>query len=161
MQRIKSYKGFSFGKGELDGIQKSILKRSVSGTWEINGETGLIDIEGSYDHISILSLSGLKFGNISGDFVCSDNINILNCTGFPLSVGGDFIAAGNKISSLRGAPKQVGGIYSVAGNSLKSLEGCPTKTGTFNCNKNYLTTLHGSPEIIQGSFTCAQTAFKI
>src|SRR5690606_7545334 len=104
---------------------KSICDRYNIQNWELNRETGRVDVRGDVD------LSGknlkelpLKFGRVDGYFYCGSN----------------------QLTSLEGGPNSVGGHFSCSYNQLTSLEGSPNSVGGgFYCNNNQLTSLKGGP----------------
>lgn len=83
---------------------------------------------------------------------CKGNVNLIEkgLTEFPVRFGvvnGNFICAGNKLTSLKGAPQEVGGYFDCSNNELTSLEGAPQKVGdSFYCGYNKLKTLKGAPQ---------------
>ena len=131
-------------------------KCSFLSTWKLNPQTGLVDINGVfYSHEQGLTdLKGVKFGKVSGDFVCSYN-QLTSLEGAPRSVGGDFHCGDNQLTSLVGAPQSVGGNFRCEANELTSLVGAPQRVdGSFECSDNQLTSLEGAPQIIKKSFNC-------
>ena len=80
---------------------------------------------------SITSLTGNLFhwGNIGGNFSCSNCNNLISLERAPKKVGGDFSCiACKKLTSLEGAPKEVGGNFSCTDcKNLKTLKGAPEK----------------------------------
>ena len=131
-------------------------KCSFLSTWKLNPQTGLVDINGVfYSHEQGLTdLKGVKFGNVSGDFVCSYN-QLTSLEGAPQSVGGGFQCNKNQLTSLDGAPQTVGGTFYCYDNELTSLEGAPRSVGgDFHCGDNQLTSLVGAPQSVGGNFRC-------
>jgi hypothetical protein len=86
---------------------------------------------------------GIKFGKISGSFLCGNN----------------------KLTSLEGAPQEVGGYFECYSNQLTSLEGAPQEVGgRFICRYNQLTSLVGAPQEVGGDFDCSgplEKAFEL
>ncbi len=136
----------------------SFLERSVRrGTWKINRDTGLIDINGDFNCSSsgIKNFSGIRFGKVTGYFNCSYN-NLTSLDGAPLEVGGNFYCYNNQLKNLEGAPKEAGKDFHCSYNKLTSLAGAPQSVGgDFSCHTNKLTSLVGAPKKVSGSFDCS------
>jgi hypothetical protein len=157
MKRIKSY-GLFENVRALTPAQIDFLNRYVDGNWVLNEDTGLIDVEGSFDLYAHYRWNKTKlpvsFGRVSGGFYCSDN-GMVTLSGAPRSVGGNFNCANNKLKSLNWSPRIVGGDFYCGGNKLTSLEGAPSSVGGgFYCGGNKLTSLEGSPRSVSGDFNC-------
>ena len=136
--------------------QEEFLNKYTEGSWSYNSQTGLVDVEGSFDCRSerLKTLSGVKFGKVSGSFDCSGN-KLTSLEGAPQEVGGDFYCQRNKLTSLEGAPQEIRGDFVCYSNSLTSLEGAPQEVGGyFYCSGNKLTSLEGAPQEIRGDFVC-------
>src|SRR5690606_659194 len=100
---------------------KSICDKYNIQNWELNRETGRVDVRGNVN-ISGKNLKELplKFGRVDGYFDCSYN----------------------QLTSLEGSPNSVGGYFDCRNNQLASLEGSPNSVGEgFYCGDNQLTTL--------------------
>ena len=92
---------------------------------DVNGSVSLSNME--------LKKIPVRFRNVSGDFICSQN----------------------KLTSLLGCPIRVYGVFSCYDNKLHSLEYCPVEVGgSFSCGKNQLTDLAFSPIRVGGNFNC-------
>jgi hypothetical protein len=80
--------------------------------WKLNPKTGLVDVDGDFDCSmqGLKDLKGVRFGVVTGDFICGFN-QLTSLEGAPQKVGGDFYAAHNPLTSLEGAPKTVGGSF--------------------------------------------------
>jgi hypothetical protein len=93
----------------------SICKKYGIKNYTINPD-GTVDVNGHVYLISEgLTKSPLKFGKVTGNFVCTYN----------------------KLITLEGAPREVGGDFNCSYNQLTSLEGSPREvTGDFNCHNN-------------------------
>jgi hypothetical protein len=104
---------------------------------------GLVNVKYDVDISDIkLKVIPIKFGIVTGYFVCSSN-KLKSLEGCPESVGGYFNCAFNKLVNLKGAPKSVGDGFFCSSNNLTSLEGCPKKVfNCFYCSDNKLTTLN-------------------
>src|SRR5690606_35229718 len=105
---------------------QSICDRFNIQNWELNSDTGLVDVRGD------VNLSGknlkelpLKFGRVDGYFDCSLN-QLTSLEGGPNSVGGHFYCRNNQLISLEGGPNSVAGDFSCRNNQLASLEGGPS-----------------------------------
>jgi len=136
--------------------QEEFLNKYTEGSWSYNSQTGLVDVEGSFDCRSerLKTLSGVKFGKVSGSFDCSGN-KLTSLEGAPQEIRGDFVCYSNSLTSLEGAPQEVGGYFYCSGNKLTSLEGAPREVGkNFDCSGNKLMTLEGAPREVGGDFLC-------
>jgi hypothetical protein len=131
---VKHLQSFSLFEAQFSGLtpdQEAFLNEFTKGTWSVNRQTGLVDVEGDFDcsYSRLKSLSGISFGHVSGNFYCY----------------------GNHLTTLAGAPQTVGGDFSCFGNQLTTLVGAPqTVDGDFSCSRNHLTTLAGSPQTVVG-----------
>ena len=114
---------------------------------------GLVDVDGNV-RLNDLDLKELpvKFGIVTGDFICSSN-SLIDLKGAPLEVGGGFNCSYNKLTSLSGGPDKVGEYFHAGNNMLISLQGSPSEVYGFNCSKNQLTSLEGCPDKVH-SFFC-------
>jgi hypothetical protein len=131
---------------------------SICKKWDINNYTikdGLVYVDGSVDlYAKKLTKLPLKFGEVSGNFTCSDN-RLTSLEGAPTRVGGDFNCYGNQLTSLEGAPTRVGGGFLCSYNNLINLEGAPSRVGGyFECSYNNLINLEGAPEVVEKNFYC-------
>lgn len=156
MKNIKSYHQLFESSPELSPEQIKFLNRHIKGNWEVNSETGLVDVDGDFQcNIgNRTTFEGIEFGNVSGNFHFT-NHKIKSLIGSPHTVGGGFYCTFNEITSLEGSPKIVGGDFNCFGNQLHSLEGAPEKVGgSFYCINNPLTTLKGAPKQIGAIFHC-------
>lgn len=155
-RRILSYKLFEEQETpELTQDQIRWLNTCTRGRWEINPETGLVDVLGSFDCFQqdLTDFKGIRFGTASGFFYCDSN-NLTSLAGAPEKVGGNFYCNSNRLTNLVGSPKEVGGNFYCNANRLTSLEGAPEIVyKSFFCQDNDLTNLIGSPKEV-GSFFC-------
>jgi len=140
-------------KGEKDQIDL-ICKDYQIENYSINSN-GSVDVDGDvFISSKKLIQLPLKFGKVSGHFICSFN-QITSLEGSPHTVGGDFYCHFNQITSLEGAPHTVGGDFDCGDNDLSTLVGGPhTVGGQFDCIENRLTSLEGSPISVGGDFNC-------
>lgn len=76
--------------------------------------------------------------------------------GMPKEIHGNLIFRDNILNSLQYSPTKVIGNFYVGINNLTSLKYSPSQTDDFSCYKNQLTSLEGSPGIINGSFFCEE-----
>jgi len=108
MKYIKNYKVFE-NSANLTKDQIDFLDECTNGTWEVNPDTGLIDVQGSFDcnNMELNDFKGLRFGNVSGSFNCENN-KLENLDGSPTKVGESFWCRDNPLISLKGAPLEVG-----------------------------------------------------
>lgn len=78
----------------------------------------------------------------------------------PEVIMGDLTLRRAKLTSLVGLPG-IGGAIDLGGNQLTSLEGSPSVVnGDFSCQGNKLTNLKGAPEKVYGNFNCVEN-FKL
>ena len=132
------------------------LDNCTKGTWKLNPQTGLVDVEGDFDcsEQGLSDFKGVRFGVVKGNFWCEDNL-LTSLVGAPQKVRGDFDCRINQLTSLEGAPREVGS-FSCDNNLLTSLEGAPRKVrGDFWCYDNLLTSLEGAPREVGGRFDCS------
>ena len=106
------------------------LDRCADGSWKLDPETGLVDIDGSFycSEQGLTDFKGVRFGTVSGYFDCDGN-QLTSLVGAPESVGGDFFCSHNQLSSLDGAPESIGGGFYCRINQLTSLMGAPKSVG--------------------------------
>jgi len=151
---IKRYQDFIKESKNLEFSDiATICQKHKIKNWTLN--EGLVDVEGDVN----LSDGGLtqlplKFGKVTGGFICSDN-QLTTLTGAPTSVGGNFYCYDNQLTSLEGAPTSVGGNFLCSHNQLITLTGAPTSVdGGFDCSDNQLTSLEGAPTRVGSGFYC-------
>jgi hypothetical protein len=128
------------------------------GTWKLNPQTGLVDVDGSFDcsNEGLGDLNGVRFGVVEVDFSCEDN-GMTTLEGAPQVIKGSFYCGYNNLTSLVGAPQVVEGAFDCQDNNLTSLEGAPQKVGKwFDCDNNELTSLVGAPRVVKGDFDCSR-----
>ena len=119
--------------GTLTKEQIKWLNECTTGTWKLNPQTGLVDVDGCFScyEQGLSDFKGVRFGVVEGGFRCYNN----------------------RLTSLVGAPREVKGIFRCDDNQLTSLEGAPEKVGgCFDCSNNLLTSLVGAPEKVDGFF---------
>jgi hypothetical protein len=116
-----------------------------------------IDVDGNiYMRNQSFRKLPLKFGNVTGLFVCNDN-ELTSLEGCPRYVGNNFICAGNKLKSLEGCPKTIDGILDCYHNKLTSLKGCPKSSQVIYCDNNNIDTFEGLDFVsISGEFHCSE-----
>ena len=158
MKYIREYQIFEsepirtvFNKEQLNWLDEC-----AAGSWKLNPQTGLINVDGNFDcnEQDLTDLKGIKFGKVSGDFYCYRN-ELTSLEGAPQTVGGDFRCGSNQLTSLEGAPQTVNGDFGCSNNQLTTLVGAPkTVGGYFNCYDNLLTSLEGAPQTVKESFRC-------
>ena len=129
---------------------EKICKKYGIRNWTLNPD-GTVDVDGSvYLSKKGLSKLPLKFGRVTGYFVCHNN-QLTSLVGCPKEIGRDFRCDNNQLTSLVGCPTEIGGDFWCHSNKLTSLEGCPTEVGdSFWCYLNQLSSLKGAPEYIEG-----------
>ena len=141
---------------ELTKDQIEWLDKCTKGSWKLNQETGLIDVDGSFycQRQDLIDFKGVRFGTVSGVFSCDLN-QLTSLAGSPEKVGGSFFCRNNQLTSLEGAPKEADRGFFCENNQLTSLSGAPEKVGwDFHCHNNQLTSLAGSPKEVGGYFRC-------
>ncbi len=132
------------------------LDECTKGTWQLNPQTGLVDVDGDFSCSGqgLSDFKGVRFGEVGGYFSCSNN-QLTSLEGAPQKVGGYFSCSNNQLISLEGAPREVRGNFVCDNNQLTTLEGAPQKVGGwFECSRNQLTTLEGAPQVVRGYFNC-------
>ena len=131
------------------------LNKCTKGTWKLNHQTGLVDVEGDFDcsEQGLSDFKGVRFGVVRGCFNCEKNL-LTSLVGAPEEVEEYFECSGNHLTSLEGAPRKVGGGFYCSDNRLTSLVGAPQKVGSFSCGNNLLTSLEGAPEKVRWYFLC-------
>jgi len=157
MQHLLPFQLFESHASGLTPDQEAFLNACAQGTWSVNQQTGLIDVDGDFNcsRREFNSLQGVSFGHVSGDFSMLFSNLLTTLAGAPLSVGGGFYCWGNQLTSLVGAPQTVGEGFLCNRNQLTSLEGAPqTVGGSFSCENNQLTSLAGAPQTVDGNFYC-------
>jgi hypothetical protein len=141
-------------------------------------DKGLINIEGDFiaSYLDLKNLMGIKFGQVNGEFDISNN-DLESLEGCPRKVIGDFSCSANYLNSLQGGPEKVEGKYLCANNKLFNLEGIASDIKSLNANgnfleylsnlpqkmegflvfanNNFLGSLKGCPEIVEGKFDCS------
>jgi hypothetical protein len=160
MKRILEFKVFETLNG-LTEEQKFWLDKCTSGSWSV-GIDGRVDVDGDFNcsYEGLYDFKGVRFGRVSGDFICRNN-KLDSLEGAPEEVGGDFYCRINTIKSLVGSPKTIGGDFICSSNQIDSLDGAPeTVGGDFYCSYNYLKNLVGSPREIRGVFSCTRNNLK-
>ena len=159
MKYIREYQIFeaSATAPELTAEQIEWLDEYVDGSWKLNPQTGLINVDGDFWCIEqgLTDFKGVRFGKVSVDFSCGGN-QLTTLEGAPQSVGGDFSCQDNQLTTLEGAPQSVGGDFYCEDNGLTTLEGAPQEVkGDFYCYSNQLTTLEGAPQSVGVHFNCS------
>ena len=171
------HKGGTLTKEQIKWLNKCTTGTFSEGTWKLNPQTGLVDVDGSFNcsRQGLSDFKGVRFGvvkrgfwchynhltslvgaprEVGGYFSCDDN-QLTSLVGAPQKVGEDFWCEDNRLTSLEGAPREIGGTFSCSDNRLTSLVGAPEKVrGTFCCHNNLLTSLVGAPRDVRGSFLC-------
>ena len=156
MRHIKPYSQLFENTQELTPEQKDWLDKCTKGTWDINSQTGLVDVDGYFycQEQYLSDFKGVRFGEVSGIFNCAIN-SLTSLEGAPHVVGGSFDCSENELTSLEEAPQSVGGAFFCSENELTSLKGAPREVGRdFNCSDNSLTSLDGAPREVGGSINC-------
>jgi hypothetical protein len=155
MRHIKRYSQLFENSQELSQEQTDWLNKCSKGTWKLNPETGLVDVEGNFNCSGkkrMTNFKGVRFGHVSGTFDCCRS-SLTSLEGAPQSVGGDFICHSNSLTSLEGAPHKVKGGFDCSHNMLTSLAGAPQSvSASLDCSNNQLTSLEGAPRKVTDSY---------
>ena len=108
MRYLRDYRLFESRDGLTDE-QRKFLDKYTDGSWSVNSE-GLVDVEGSFwcENQGLEDFLGIRFGRVSGYFLCSRN-QLRTLEGSPREVGGGFYCSKNPLISLEGAPKVIKG----------------------------------------------------
>ena len=157
MRHIKEFAQLFESQQELTQEQKDWLDKCTDGNWSVNLQTGLVDVDGSFDcpKQGLRDFKGVRFGKVGLSFDCGTNW-LTSLKGAPQSVGGSFFCSENVLTSLEEAPQSVEGTFSCSYNPLVSLKGAPQSVGgSFYCDNNNLTSLEGAPRSVGGSFFCS------
>ena len=154
---------------KLNKDQIEWLNRMVgtSGTWDINEETGKIDVESNstvYLRKNQLSLGSIphdiQFGKFTGGLYVSD-AQLESLAGFPDEIIGDLNISNNNLTSLKGCTQIIKGSFNCGSNKLENLKGGPDRvTLGYTCNNNMLESLEGAPEKIGASFNASSNSLK-
>lgn len=154
---------------KLNKDQIEWLNRIVgtSGTWDINEETGKIDVESSstvYLRKEQLSLGAIphdiQFGKFTGGLYVSA-AQLESLAGFPDEIIGDLNISNNNLASLKGCTQIVKGSFNCGNNKLETLKGGPGLVrGGYACNDNMLESLEGAPEKISAGFNASSNSLK-
>ena len=130
MRHIKRYRELF---EELDSPameQLEFLNSFVKGSWKLNSETGLVDVDGNFfaKAAGLETLIFVNFGEVNGSFNCSHN-QLTSLEGSPQEVGKNFYCHKNRLTTLEGAPEKVGEDFYCFNNQLTSLRGAPQEVG--------------------------------
>ena len=121
MKYIREYQVFeaSASPAALTEEQIEWLDKCVNGSWKLNPQTGLINVDGNFycSERGLTDFKGVRFGNVSKDFRCEHN-QLTTLVGAPQSVDGDFWCDNNLLTTLVGAPKSVGRDFGCDGNTV-------------------------------------------
>jgi hypothetical protein len=132
---------------------RKFFKIQGKGTIKIH-PSGVVDVDGHVRLSSLWDKLPVKFGKVSGAFICSGG-RLTTLEGCPTYVGDNFDCSSNMLTSLAHAPTHVVKDYRCSDNQIISLEHAPKRVdGYFNCGKNQLTNLTHAPEWVQENFTC-------
>jgi len=138
MKNIKRYQELFESQTELTPEQTEWLDKYTIGSWTLNPQTGLVDVDGDFNcyYRRLTDFKGVRFGVVTGYFYCYHNW-LTSLEGAPQSVGGGFDCSNNWLTSLKDAPLSVNGGFDCSLNKLTSLEGAPLDLrGDFHCSKN-------------------------
>ncbi len=156
MKNLKTYRQLFESVGELTPEQIEWLDECIDGTWTLNPQTGLVDVDGDFgcSRMDLPDFKDVRFGVVSGYFYCYGN-QLTTLEGAPQRVGGGFSCSDNQLTTLEGAPQKVGWDFYCNNNQLTSLEGAPREVeGDFRCDNNQLTSLVGAPQRVRLIFYC-------
>jgi len=118
MKNLKTYSMFE-SVTELTQEQVEWLDKCTKGTWTLNPQTGLVDVDLDFSCTGqdLTDFKGVKFGVVGGHFSCYRNL-LTSLVGAPQSVGGGFRCNNNRLTSLEGAPLKVGWDLSCENNPV-------------------------------------------
>ena len=121
MKYIKPYQIFEASASAPHALTKrqiNWLDKCAAGRWNLNPQTGFVDVVGDFDcgEQGLTDFKGVKFGKVSGYFDCDDS-QLTSLEGAPQTVGGYFSCYGNELTSLVGAPQSVKGGFYCEGNN--------------------------------------------
>lgn len=156
MRHIQTY-GLFESTSELTSEQRDWLNECTEGEWIVNPSTGEVDVKGSFycSGQGLKDFKGVRFGRVSGNFSCSDNV-LTSLVGAPQEVEGKFSCDRNRLTNLVGAPQKMQESFECQEQvpGLTSLEGSPQRVWNFRCDGNRLTDLVGAPQKVSGYFWC-------
>ena len=91
MKHVKRYQELFEAQTELTPEQTEWLDKCTMGKWTLNRQTGLVDVNGSFDchYQGLTDFKGVRFGVVTGSFYCHHN-RITSLEGAPQRVGGGF-----------------------------------------------------------------------
>ena len=113
------------------------------------------DVDISRDKYKLLYVFKVRFGIVTGSFLCHAT-GLITLEGAPVEVGGSFNCAENGLTTLRGGPLKVGSDYICHNNRLKTLTGLPDKIpGNLQCFSNQLKHLKKMPAFIGGNLVAS------
>lgn len=151
---LRSFKVFE----SLSKINQYTLETLFGKRWEINQETGEIDVRGDVtvdpNMENFRNYKDLRIGRITGSFRFNDSSTYILPKYTPRIVDGDFIAMNRKLETLENSPEYVGGDFIAEFNYLKELKGSPTEIGgSFRVNGNtHLKSLEGGPKKVKFTY---------
>jgi hypothetical protein len=129
MKYLKEYYNY-------DNQVAEICEKYSIENWSIRD--GLVDVNDVvYLDSKKLTKLPLKFGEVDGDFFCSNN-NLTTLEGAPKEVSGSFICNINNLITLEGVPKEIGGDFLCYTNKLTTLEHFPNVKGDIYIDVNPL-----------------------
>ena len=99
MKNLKTYRMFE-SSVELTPEQIEWLDQCTKGTWQLNPQTGEVDVEGDFscNMQGLSDFNGVRFGRVGGVFRCTNN-QLTTLEGAPREVGGDFICYHNPVAN--------------------------------------------------------------
>ena len=118
---MKLFRYKNFIKESKEDID-SVCEKYRIGNYTINDD-GSVDVDEDVDLYGFrITELPLKFGKVSGDFLCHNN-KLTSLSGSPREVGGYFICSDNQLESLSGISKYISfGIY-CENNKLRDVQG--------------------------------------
>lgn len=166
MRRLKKYTDFRLNENnsfptdreEIIGHLKIISPKLNIENATINSD-GTVDIEGDLWIEYQLTKLPIKFGKVSGYFLCKDS-GLTTLEGCPSIVGTYFSAPRNQLTNLNGFPNSVGGFIDLSYNQLTSLVGLPEVVGELWIDTNELDSWEGCPRIVNRSLSASENNFS-
>ena len=119
MKNLKTYRQLFESVGELTPEQIEWLDECIDGTWTLNPQTGLVDVDGDFgcSRMDLPDFKDVRFGVVSGYFYCYGN-QLTTLEGAPQRVGRNFRCDNNQLTSLVGAPQDVEGDFYCGDNPV-------------------------------------------
>jgi len=127
-------------KDDVDLFKKYGLDIDLYSNGVYNGDINL-------RHLRLTELPDFKIHTCRGNFACSGNTYLKSLKNVPTHILGDFDCSSCGITSLEFGPVTVGGDYNCAFNKIKSFKSPLTNfKNTFKINANFIASLEHAPD---------------